>query len=58
MIAGIALLSVTAEHGGPAGLNRLQHALLRARQRGVVLGSIGLPVATQNLRHLQGGTPH
>jgi hypothetical protein len=58
MVAGIALLPVTAERGGPAGLNRLQHAPLRARQRGVVLGSIGSPVATQNLRHLQGGTPH
>jgi hypothetical protein len=53
MIAGAALLPVAAERGGPAGLNCLQHALLRARQGGAVIGSIALTVAAQDLRDVE-----
>jgi hypothetical protein len=58
VVAGVTLFPMTAKRGGPAGLNRLQHAPLRARQGGVVLSSISLPMTTQYLRHLQAGTPH
>jgi hypothetical protein len=58
MIAGAALLPMAAKCSGPAGLNRSQHALLRARQGGAVIGAIALTVAVQDLRHLQSGPSH
>src|SRR5215471_13402096 len=51
MTACFALLDVAAERRCPATHNRSHDAALRGRQRAVVLPTIGITVAAEDLRH-------
>jgi len=58
MLAGIASLNVAAERSGAASRDRLHDAPLRNRQRPLVLSTIGLTVAAEDIRHFELRTLH
>src|SRR5206468_2751709 len=54
----VALLDVPAERRSAAGLDRGHHAPLRGREPGTSGCTIGIAVATEDVRHLQRRTIH
>jgi len=49
--AAVTLLHMTAESGRSADLDRIHDAALGTGQRGVVVISVGVPVAAEDVRH-------
>src|SRR6185503_20094219 len=58
MFTDTASLTMPAERSGAAGSNGLHDAPLRNGQRPLVLSTIGLPVAAEDIRHFEPGTLH
>src|ERR1700719_2452290 len=58
MTAGVALLDMATERGGPANLDRRHHPALRRRQRSPVVLTIGIAVATEHIRHFRPRPTH
>ena len=54
----VALLDVSAERSGAAGLDRPHDAPLRSRQRRFVLSTIGLAVVAEDIRHFESDGLH
>jgi hypothetical protein len=53
VVAVITLLDMAAEGGRPAVLDRGHDAPLGGRQRAVLLGTIGVAIAAEDVRHFQ-----
>jgi hypothetical protein len=56
--AGVTLLQVAAEGGGPAEFDGAHHAPLLARKRSCVLLPVRRTIAAEHIRHLELGALH